>query len=125
MVGMLCALCAGCGSPPAQTGVRIGDETLEQFKAGTTTEAWLVAVLGPPTETAFVADLQNTKVMRYSLVEAANGLGSLFGGTSTRNAAVVYFVVTDGIVTRFWADRDVKHTLTGKPIEQSGEKKGG
>lgn len=38
-----------CSSAPTQRGVRIRDETLKQFKAGVTTESWLLAVLGPPT----------------------------------------------------------------------------
>jgi transcriptional regulator of heat shock response len=44
-----------CASVPRQTGVRIGDETLKQFKAGVTTESWVLAVLGPPR-----MDYQNT-----------------------------------------------------------------
>jgi hypothetical protein len=31
----------------------------------------------------------------------------------------VYFIVTDGIVTRFWADRAMQYTLTGRPVEES------
>lgn len=44
----------GCVSsqPPTQTGVRIGDETLKQFKAGVTTEDWLrPCSVRRPTET--------------------------------------------------------------------------
>src|SRR5690606_15089989 len=37
----------GCaGGRPQETGIRIGDETLKQFEAGVTTEAWLLAILG-------------------------------------------------------------------------------
>ncbi|MEC9374675.1 MAG: hypothetical protein VYC34_12560, partial [Planctomycetota bacterium] len=54
------------------TGVRIGDETLRQFQAGETTEAWLIAILGPPTSTSHVAEIENTKVFRYSLTESNN-----------------------------------------------------
>jgi hypothetical protein len=103
--------------------VRIGDETLKQFKAGTTTESWLLAVLGPPTSSSEVANIDNTKVYRYALGEVTGSQISIFGGPKTvKNTAVVYFIVTDGIVTRFWADRATEHTIFGKAVEdQSGE----
>jgi hypothetical protein len=124
-VGVLALSLGGCAAttPPTQTGVRIGDETLKQFKAGVTTESWLLAVLGPPTTSSEVANVPNTKVFRYSLGEAAGGIGALFSGEATKNTSVVYFIITDGIVTRFWADRATDHTLLGKPVEESaGEK---
>lgn len=117
------ALLAGCSTPPEQTGIRIGDETLKQFKAGVTTESWLLAVLGPPTSSSVVENLENTRVYRYALGQAAGGLGAIFSGEASKNTAVVYFIITDGIVTRFWADRDIERTLLGNPAEvPSGEK---
>lgn len=113
----------GCASSPEQTGVRIGDETLKQFKPGVTTESWLLAVLGPPTSSSVVTNIENTKVYRYALGEAAGGFGSLFSGPAIKNTSVVYFILTDGIVTRFWADRATERTLLGNPVERpSGEK---
>lgn len=117
------ALLAGCSTPPEQTGIRIGDETLKQFKAGVTTESWLLAVLGPPTSSSVVENLENTRVYRYALGQAAGGLGAIFSGEASKNTAVVYFIITDGIVTRFWADRDIERTLLGNSAEvPSGEK---
>lgn len=118
----------GCVSstPPAQAGIRVGDATLEQFKAGVTTEGWLVAVLGPPTSSSVVEGIENTKVFRYATGESASGLGSIFSGKASRNTAVVYFIITDGVVTRFWADRATERTLLGTEVpESSGEKAGG
>lgn len=117
-------LLGGClAARPNETGVRIGDETLAQFKAGVTTEAWLVAILGEPSSVGVVEDVANTRVYRYSTGERAGGLGSLLSGPASRNTAVVYFIITDGIVTRFWADRAVEYTVLGKPVEQpAGEK---
>ncbi len=117
----------GCSAkPPKQLGVRIGDETLKQFEAGITTESWLLAVLGPPTSSSVVTNIENTKVFRYALGNAPGGLGALFSGQPAENTAVVYFIITDGIVTRFWADRAVETTLLGKPVESpAGEKQGG
>jgi hypothetical protein len=111
----------GCVSatPPEQTGIRVGDATMAQFKAGVTTEAWLLAILGPPTSSAAVDGVENTKVLRYATGEGASGLGSIFSGKASRNTAVVYFVITDGIVTRFWADRATERTLLGDQVEES------
>lgn len=115
----------GCSAPPRQTGVRIGDETLKQFKAGVTTESWLLAVLGPPTSSSVVQNIPNTRVYRYALGEAAGGLGAIFSGQASKNTSVVYFIITDGIVTRFWADRATERTLLGAPVEESGGEKQG
>lgn len=115
----------GCFSsqPPTQTGIRIGDETLSQFKAGITSQDWLVSVLGEPTSQSTLTTIPNTKVFRYALGEASGGLGALFSGKPSKNTAVVYFILTDGIVTRFWADRAVDRTLMGSPVAApSGEK---
>ena len=117
----------GCVSsaPPEQTGIRIGDETLKQFKAGVTTEDWLVAIVGQPTSQSPLHTIPNTKVYRYSMGESAGGLGAIFSGQASKNTAVVYFVITDGIVTRFWADRETETNVLGEPREKtSGEKSG-
>lgn len=84
------------------------------------TEAWLVAVVGPPSSSSVVAGVENTKVLRYATGEAMTGLSGLLAGRSQRNTAVTYFIVTDGIVTRFWADRAVEPTLLGKRVEAPG-----
>jgi hypothetical protein len=47
-----------------------------------------------------------------------------FNGGSARNTATIYFIVRDGIVDKFWADRETERTLFGKEVEKkSGEKK--
>ncbi len=108
---------AGCSSP--RTGVRIGDNTLEQFEAGVTTEAWLIAIIGEPTTWSIVQGVEDTKVYRYELVERKGGLMSFFSGDQL-STSVVYFIITEGIVTRFWTDREVERTLTGQAVEQIG-----
>lgn len=116
----------GCASSGAisEDGVRIGDETLKQFQAGTTTEAWLLAILGEPTSWSVVEGVENTRVYRYATRErSGGGLMSLVTGSGGKDVAVTYFIVTDGIVTRYWADRAEERTLLGKPVEkESGEK---
>jgi len=115
----LCALAgplASCFSVTGQArGLRIGDETLRQFKAGVTTEAWLLAVLGPPTRAAPVDGLPNTKVFRYTfIIEQSGSIVSKVAGTGGESPNdSVYFIITDGVVTRFWTDRADSHDDSG------------
>lgn len=124
---LLFLVAGGCISSqaPSQTGIRIGDDTLQQFKAGVTTEDWLVAVIGPPTSQSEVKSIPNTKVFRYAMGQTAGGLGAIFSGEASKNTAVVYFIITDGIVTRFWADRETETRLFGDPVEKPGGEKSG
>jgi hypothetical protein len=111
--------------PAEQTGIRIGDETLKQFRAGETKEAWILAVIGTPTSSQDVAGEADTHVLRYSTVETSSGIGSLLTGSPSRNSATVYFVIKDGILQKFWADRDTERTLLGREVEKkTGEKQG-
>jgi hypothetical protein len=125
--GACAAALGGCISsqPPSQTGIRIGDATLKQFEAGVTTEDWLVAVIGPPTSKSTLKTVENTKVYRYVMGQSAGGLGALLSGEASKNTAVVYFIITDGIVTRFWADRETETRLFGDPVEKPGGEKSG
>ena len=121
----LCGLALqACGSGTSERGVRIGDETLAQFKAGTTTEDWLVAVLGPPSSCAPVRGVEQTRVLRYTSVEESDGLLSGILGRSVHTKAVTYFIVTNGVVTRFWADREIERTALGTPVETDPGSKG-
>lgn len=125
IIPLLAAL-AGCAGTQHQTGVRVGDETLKQFKAGVTTQAWLVAILGPPTTWSDVEGIPQTQVYRYATGEESSGFFQSVLGRSTRNTAVTYFVITDGVVTRFWADRAIDYTLLGEPVErETGTKETG
>jgi hypothetical protein len=130
-VGILCLLPlaqAGCFSSHAASdaGIRIGDPTLAQFKAGVTTEHWLIAVLGKPSSSAVVEGVEDTRVLRYATAERTTGLSALFSGSSVRNTSVTYFIVTGGVVTRFWADRAKETSILGKPVEaESGAKQTG
>jgi hypothetical protein len=110
-------LAAGCSVP--RTGVRIGDNTLEQFEAGVTTEAWLVAIIGEPTSWSIVEGVEDTRVYRYELVERKGGLLSFFTGDEL-STSVVYFIISEGVVTRFWTDREVDRTLMGQAVEEVG-----
>jgi hypothetical protein len=114
---------AACCSAPSESGIRIGDKTLEQFKAGKTTEPWVLAVLGPPTSSANVEGEDDVHVLRYSLVQEHGGFfASLFGSASSTSVSTIYFIVRKGVVDSFWADRAQTPGLFGGG-ETPGEKK--
>ncbi|MEM1424150.1 MAG: hypothetical protein AAGH64_09125 [Planctomycetota bacterium] len=110
------ALIAGGCASPSGSGIRIGDPTLEQFEAGVTKEAWVYAILGEPTDVSPVEGVAGTKVLRYSIESRRSGLMSLVNGSDPKTLSVVYFIVTDGIVTRYWADREIERTPLGQPV---------
>jgi hypothetical protein len=119
----LLPLMCGCASSSGDVGVRVGDATLSQFEAGVTTESWLVAVLGEPSSSSVVEGVENTRVLRYATSEHQSGLVSVLTGRGDRNTAVTYFIVSDGVVTRFWADRSHERTLLGERVEsETGSK---
>jgi hypothetical protein len=126
LVSLALLLLPACATSSAESGIRLGDETLKQFKIGEATEHWLISVVGPPTtRTDLPPDEKGEKVsvLRYTTKEEGGGLMSLFSGSSSRTTATVYFIVRDGLITQFWADRTKDRTLLGQEVEkQSGEK---
>jgi hypothetical protein len=115
---------SACQSPPSESGIRLGDETLAQFQTGVTTEHWLISVIGPPTTRTDILDgSEPVSVLRYTTKEASSGLLSMFQGAGERTTATVYFIVRAGVVTQFWADRNKQPSLLGKQVEEEkGEK---
>lgn len=122
------SLATGCkAAEPGETGIRIGDKTLEQFKPGEATEDWVLAVVGQPTtRTDFVEGDEHVAILRYTTVErSGGGLMSLFNGsTPPRTTATIYFIARNGVVTQFWADREQEVGIFGsKKTKDTGEKK--
>ena len=111
-----------CSSVGTSTGIRIGDETLKQFKAGKTTENWILAILGEPSTTSPVTGEEDVHVLRYSLIQERSGGFISFFGKSEETVSTVYFVVRKGVVESFWADRAESPGLFGGG-DESGEKK--
>ena len=108
LLGLAGAGLAACRStPPPQTGICIGPETLKQFDAGKTREAWVRAILGEPTSVSTVADDPDVTVLRYSTMQQSDKslIDSVLGTPGESAVGTVYFVVRDGIVERFWADQ--------------------
>jgi len=102
------AALGGCISTPpaADPGIPVGDATLAQFKAGETTEAWMFAVLGEPSASAPVAGVPGVVVHRYHASERVGGpILHMVAGTPAARRSTAYFVVENGVIARFWADR--------------------
>jgi hypothetical protein len=125
LLGLACASpCACFSTPPPQSGICIGPETLKQFDAGKTREAWVRAILGEPTSVATVADDPAVTVLRYSTMQQSDKsiVDSVLGTPGEAAIGTVYFIVRDGIVERFWADQMEGAKLFSEK-SGSGEKK--
>lgn len=64
----------------SESGIRLGDKTLEQFKTGETTEDWLIAVVGQPTSRTDLPE--GVSVLRYSTTNASSGVLNMIMGKS-------------------------------------------
>ena len=124
----LCIASSACrSSEPSDKGIRIGDKTLEQFRVNDTSESWLISIIGQPTTRTEVPGMpEPTSILRYSVIEKPpGGLLSFFtGGAPPKTTATIYFVVRNGIITQFWADREEQNKLLGGKTEKdTGAKK--
>lgn len=102
------SLLTGCVSH----GVMVSDQQVQQFKRGETTEAQVVAALGPPTT---VANYGSQRMIIYSGAHAQARpasfipfIGPLVGGADARASSVV-FTIADGVVV----DISSSHTIVG------------
>jgi outer membrane protein assembly factor BamE (lipoprotein component of BamABCDE complex) len=107
------SLTSGClimsGKSIDESGVQVSSDTLRQVEPGVTSEAWLVATLGEPSERTTVEDQERVEILRYDYTIAKSEGGTVFllfaGGSETRKTTRTYFEVTDGVVTRYWTER--------------------
>jgi hypothetical protein len=103
---------AGClvGSSKnvCESGKAVSPNTLQQVQVGKTTQAWLLATLGPPTSRNPVADQPGVEILTYShqVVETSQGhVFLLFSGSNRKvNSHRTYFEIADGLVSRYWTD---------------------
>ncbi len=101
---------SGClivtGSRMEETGVKISGATLSQVTPGETTEAWLLAALGQPTERRTVDE--RTSILRYEYTLTTSKGGAVFllfaGGDQKQETTATMFEITDGVVTRYWTE---------------------
>ena len=89
-----------------ESGVRVSKSTLNQVKPGETTEAWVVATLGPPSCRSLVDS--GTEILRYDhRVETCKG-GSVFllfsGAEKLQTTNSVFFEMKEGVVARYWTE---------------------
>jgi outer membrane protein assembly factor BamE (lipoprotein component of BamABCDE complex) len=91
-----------------ESGTRVTHNTLNQVETGVTTEAWVRATLGAPSEETVVEDYNHVRILRYDhVVEKSEG-GAVFllfaGGSDKRTVTRSYFEITNGVVTKFWKE---------------------
>ncbi len=101
------------------SGVQISAATLEQIEPNRTTEQWLIATLGEPTNRSTVSPLTSdsavsgpkVEILRYDFSRTERSAGAvflIFGGSSSRSeSSRAFFEVTNGIVTRAWREEGV------------------
>lgn len=96
------------GKSIEESGVQITDASLNQIEIGTTSEAWLRATLGEPSDITEVEDTPNLRVLRYDHIVTKKDGGTVFlifaGGSKTEKVTRTYFETTDGYVSRYWVE---------------------
>lgn len=87
-------------------GPAVKSSTLRKIKAGRTSEAWVLGVLGEPTSETVTPD--GTKVLRYEYTKKVDSdfeMPLFIDSHDKREECTVYFFeINDGIVTRFWKE---------------------
>jgi len=91
-----------------ETGQRVTEHTKHQITIGETTDEWLLATLGEPTDRQTVEDQPNTEIWRYTYKKREESGGAVFllfaGSSSKSTSTTTYFEVTDGVVTKYWSE---------------------
>jgi hypothetical protein len=115
VTGVLCgsvSVMGGClitsENHEEESGVKVSGATLSKVQTGETTESWLVATLGEPTERACVNEATGVQILRYDHCVQQESEGTvlfLFAGDSSKTSVSrTYFEVTNGVVTRYWTE---------------------
>ena len=92
-----------------ESGVPVSSKTLNQVKPGETSEAWVLAALGEPSNRTVVEQGgSTTKILRYDHTTHKSDEGRVFllfsGETDETRVRRTYFEIKDGVVTRYWTD---------------------
>lgn len=104
---------SGClvvsGSSTYESGVKITPTTLERIVVGQTTEAWVIATLGEPTEQNEVEGQPNVEIFKYEhTTHESSGGAVLFIFADAKNKShksVVYLEITDSVVSDYWTEQ--------------------
>ena len=111
LLGGVCLTQTGClvtsGSSITETGMEVSGTTLNQIEIGQTTESWLIATLGEPSQRTKVSD-DGGAILRYDYRVVQKGRGTVFlifaGGSRKERVERTFFEVENGVVTRWWRD---------------------
>lgn len=103
---------AGClvssSNKTVESGTRVSGATFDTIQIGQTTEAWLIATLGPPTSRTPVENQPGVEILRYDYSRVEQSAGAVFlifgGRTSRTTTSRAFFEVTNGVVTRYWQE---------------------
>jgi outer membrane protein assembly factor BamE (lipoprotein component of BamABCDE complex) len=88
-------------------GPVVGSETLRQIKVGSTSKEWLLGTLGEPTNETRTPE--GTEILKYVYTKKVDSDFDAFILLSfddeREERTVLYFEITDGIVTRYWKEQ--------------------
>jgi hypothetical protein len=87
-------------------GPVVGGETLRQIKVGVTSKEWLLGTLGEPTSETQTPD--GTEILKYVYTKKVDSDLDVFifldFDDRREECTVLYFEITDGIVSRYWKE---------------------
>ena len=96
------------GSSYHESGVKVTPTTLDRIELGTTTEAWVIAALGEPTERTEVEGQPDVAILRYEHRTTEHSGGTVLflfaGGKDESHTSTAYIEVTNGVVTDYWTE---------------------
>jgi outer membrane protein assembly factor BamE (lipoprotein component of BamABCDE complex) len=107
-VALLAFVSSGClvsgHSNVERSGTYVSESTMKEIKPGKTDKAWVMAVVGPPTERTVID--REREIWRYAYTETKSSSGSvflLFGGSDRKVTQGTLFIeLTGNIVSRTW-----------------------
>ena len=116
---LISCLAAGCIS----SGTKVTEEQQAQFKVGVTSEAEVIAKLGPPNNVATRPD--GVKVDTYRHVDMSMNaagfvpvVGIFLGGKKQTSDTVTFMFDTRGVLKNISSDRGQSNTNTGLANQQ-------
>lgn len=88
------------------SGAYVGPSTFAQVEPGVTTEEWVLATFGRPTERTRLSD--DTEVLKWAYTRRKSGRGSVFllygGSDSSESVGAAFVQLQDGKVIKAWRD---------------------
>lgn len=104
---------SGClvvsGNSTYETGTAITQSTLQRIEVGQTTEQWILATLGQPSDRIKIEGQPDMQILKYqhTIHESSGGtVLFLFAGHEDKTRkSVVFIEITDGIVSDYWTEK--------------------